>query len=251
MSGHFGEWMQGRLGPDGPLALVTLSCPLPPVEVSPGAGPLLPPERIAAFCAALGISNPGLGLVARLPLGGGTGASTAALLQIARAAGIRDAARLAAACLVAEGASDPLMLERPDAVLWAPREGRALAPIAPPPAAEIIGGFWGSPLPTDPADIAFPDIADLRGLWPADPQLPVCAGIASESARRTTAARGPRNDPTATIAADLGALGFARAHTGSARALIYAPGTVPAAAEAALTEAGLTGIVRFATGGPR
>ncbi|WP_375261660.1 propanediol utilization protein [Palleronia sp.] len=249
MSGHFGEWMQGRLGPGGPLALVTLSCPLSPVEVSPGAGPLLPPERIANFCAALGVADPGLGLVARLPLGGGTGASTAALLQIARAVGFHDPDRLAAACLAAEGASDPLMLARPDGVLWAPREGRALAKVAPPPAAEIVGGFWGPPLPTDPSDIAFPDIADLFRLW-SGRDLPLCAEIASESARRTTTARGPADDPTATLAADLGALGWARAHTGSARALIYAPGTVPAAAEAALAEAGLTDIVGFRTGGP-
>ena len=27
VAGHFGEWIQGRLGPDGPLALVTVACP--------------------------------------------------------------------------------------------------------------------------------------------------------------------------------------------------------------------------------
>ncbi|SFG84709.1 threonine kinase [Palleronia marisminoris] len=249
MSGHFGEWMQGRMDPDGTLALVTMTCPLPPVEPSPGAGPLLPPERIAAFCAALGVADPRLDMAARMPMGGGTGASTAALLLIGRAAGVHDPARLATACIAAEGASDPLMLDCPDAVLWAPREGRILDRIAPPPRAEIVGGFQGPPLPTDPADIDFPDIADLHRLWATSGQLSLCAGIASESGRRTTAARGPEGDPTQTLAADLGALGWARAHTGSARALIYAPGAVPPGVEAALAEAGLTGIVRFQTGG--
>ena len=28
VAGHFGEWLQGRLGPDGPVALVTLPCPV-------------------------------------------------------------------------------------------------------------------------------------------------------------------------------------------------------------------------------
>ena len=249
MNGHFGEWMQGRLGPDGPLALITLACPLPPVEPAAGAGPLLDPARIATFCAALGINDPGVGLTARMPLGGGTGTSTAALLQIARAAGVSDPATLAAACLIAEGASDPLMLPRPDAVLWAPREGRVINTIAPPPMAEIVGGFWGPPIPTDAADQDFPDILDLVRAWGADSSLPHCAELASVSARRTTARRGPSGDPTASLAADLGALGWARAHTGSARALIYAPGTVPAGTKAALAETGLTGTLRFVTGG--
>ncbi|TCP38104.1 hypothetical protein EV662_12129, partial [Rhodovulum marinum] len=27
VAGHFGEFLQGRLGPDGPVVLVTLPCP--------------------------------------------------------------------------------------------------------------------------------------------------------------------------------------------------------------------------------
>ena len=37
--GHFGEWLQGRLGPDGPLALVTLACPDRGVRVTRTPGP--------------------------------------------------------------------------------------------------------------------------------------------------------------------------------------------------------------------
>jgi hypothetical protein len=51
------------------------------------------------------------------------------------------------------------------------------------------------------------------------------------------------------LARDLGALGYARAHTGPARALIFAPGKVPNGAGAALKEAGLRDVLHFRTGG--
>jgi hypothetical protein len=51
------------------------------------------------------------------------------------------------------------------------------------------------------------------------------------------------------LARELGALGYARAHTGPARALIFAPGKVPGGAGAALQEAGLRDVLRFRTGG--
>jgi len=248
IAGHFGEWLQGRLGPDGPLALVTLACTVAPVEQD-GTDPLMPASVIAAFCDALGVADPGIGLVARMPLGAGTGASTAALIAIARAAGVTDPDRVRAACLTAEGASDPLMLPRPDAVLWAPREGRVLREGRTPPRAQIVGGFFGPPTPTDPADIAFPDIADLADAWSAAETLDDHARIATESALRCTALRGPANDPTRLLAADLGALGHARAHTGSARALIFAPGTAPDGAEQALAQSGLAAPLQFVTGG--
>jgi hypothetical protein len=53
----------------------------------------------------------------------------------------------------------------------------------------------------------------------------------------------------AELARDLGALGHTRAYTGAARALVFAPGTVPEGIEVALSEAGLTGVLRFVTGG--
>jgi uncharacterized protein involved in propanediol utilization len=124
-----------------------------------------------------------------------------------------------------------------------------------PPESEIIGGLWGAPQRTDPGDEGFADIADLAELWAdaaARGDLAAIAGIATESARRCTALRGPAYplaDPMADLARDLGALGAARAHTGSARALIFAPGKAPDTAEATLREAGLTRVLRFRTGG--
>ncbi len=250
VAGHFGEWLQGRLGEDGPLALVTIPCPALAVTVG-GADPLLPAETRDRFAAALGRCLAATGLRADMPLGGGAGASTAALLALARAAGAtEDPDILARACLAAEGATDPLMVASPDALLWAPREARPIRRLPPMPPAEIVGGFLGPPSPTDPADTDFPDISDLVTLWQAATGDLACrAGLAAESARRCTARRGPADDPMPDLAADLGTLGHVRAHTGSARGLVFAPGAGPGRAEALLAEAGLTDIVRFRTGG--
>lgn len=256
VAGHFGEWLQGRIGPEGSLALVTVVCDPLAVEarrLGPGAleirqdRPVLGLSRARDFLERIGAPEGRFSLHADMPPGGGAGASTAALLALAAASGQRGPA-LAQACLAVEGASDPLMLPNPDQVLWAPREGRVLAAIPPLPRAEIVGGFWGAPQVTDPADLAFPDVSDLVRRMGRGCALVDLAAIARTSAERCTGARGPAGDPVAGLAQDLGALGYLRAHTGSARGLIFAPGTVPAHAEAALAEAGFRETLRFCTG---
>lgn len=249
--GHFGEWMQGRLGREGPVALVTLCCPALGVR-GPG-GPvrladLFPETQLAKFAEALGLAGDWPGLACDMPLGAGAGASTACLVAAARAGGFDGTAgRLARACLAVEGATDPLMYPAPDRLLWASREARIMADLPTVPRAEILGGYWGAPQRTDPADEDFPDIADLVAAWRAGGDLALLSDLASEAARRADALRGP-GDPMADLARDLGALGHTRAYTGAARALVFASGTVPERAEAALREAGLTGILRFVTG---
>ncbi|MFP4239027.1 hypothetical protein [Rhodosalinus sp.] len=255
VAGHFGEWVQGCLGEN--VALVTLACPTRGVEASwqeahhlvldDRAG-LVGPERAGAFLAALGLSERGLVRIAPdLPAGVGAGMSTAALVAVARAAGAAED-RIAMACLAVEGAVDPVMLPVPDAILWAPREAVTLARMSPPPRADILGGLWGPPMPTDPRDTAFPEVHDLVAAWAAGPDLPQAARLASLSAARTTALRGPEGDPTADLVGRLGALGWARAHTGSARALIFPPGAIPANGETVLREAGYDHVFRFRTG---
>ncbi|MET4101805.1 uncharacterized protein involved in propanediol utilization [Roseovarius sp. MBR-78] len=254
--GHFGEWIQGRLGPEGPVVLVTLACPALGVMAAgegPGIDRLFPPRAVAGFARALGLGPvawPGLGC--DMPMGAGAGASTACLVASARAMGARaEPEALARACLAVEGATDPLMYPAPDAMLWASREARVIEDLPLPPPCEVVGGFWGASARTDPEDHDFPDIADLVPFWRAAVargDLAAVAGIATESARRCSALRGPV-DPMAALARDLGALGHTRAYTGTARALIFAPGKVPDGAGAALAEAGLTGVLRFATGG--
>jgi uncharacterized protein involved in propanediol utilization len=256
VAGHFGEWVQGRLGPDGPVALLTLPCKALWVDAERRAdGPLALEQRVPlltmggarAFIAQIGGMAGHYCLTTNMLPGGGAGASTAALVALSRSAQ-GDPAKLVAACLAAEGASDPLMLPLPDRVLWASREGRVLADLPVLPAAEIVGGFWGAPVATDPSDTGFPDITDIAARLVQGIDLVELAQIASQSAQRCTALRGPSDDPTESLAQNLGALGYMRAHTGSARGLIFAPGHVPDGAEAVLQRAGFQQVLRFCTG---
>lgn len=258
--GHFGELLQGRLGPEGPLALITLPCPKLEARANraPGAfaleqvgPPVLTPDQAAVFLHLLGIPVEGrFRLSLGMPPGCGCGASTAARVALARAAGISDAGRIAAACQISEGATDPLTFSAPERRLWASREGRSLAILPPAPAFEVVGGYFGPPRPTDPFDLNFPDAADLAAAWPeACGSAKALAELATESARRSLALRGPQGDPTAELARRTGALGWSMAHTGSARALLFAPGEAPARTEDLLRAAGFAAPLRFRFGG--
>lgn len=190
-------------------------------------------------------------LRADMPAGGGAGGSTAALVALARLAGWRGAPlTLARACLSVEGATDPLMFPAAHRMLWASRHATPLAALPALPAFEVIGGFLGTPVRTRPQDQNFPDIADLIPAWRAAAgDLPALAGLATTSARRTLALRGGDAAMIEALARQTGALGWLIAHTGSARGLIFAPGSVPPDAKHRLRSAGLRGIVRFAGGG--
>ncbi|MEM9852633.1 MAG: hypothetical protein AAF761_11645 [Pseudomonadota bacterium] len=237
---------------------MTLPCPTAGVRVDARPSqtwslrqnrPVLTDDMCRRFLGALGVKTPlKLTIDVDLPLGAGCGMSTAALVALARAVGT-DETRITGACIAVEGASDPTMLGVPDGVLWAPREGQTLGDIPPPPRAGIVGGLWGPPTRTDPEDANFPPIDDLVADWSSGPDVTRAAEIAAESARRTTALRGPKADPTEALARDLGALGFARAHTGSARAMIFLLGQVPDRAEDAMRRAGYAHVMRFQTGG--
>lgn len=250
VAGHFGEWLQGRLGAQGPVALITLPCPALRVRIVSEGIALFDPEHLRGFLRDLGVPGDPLPQFAcDMPLGGGAGASTAGLVAAARWAGYAGD-DLALACLRAEGASDPLMFDHADQLLWASREGRVIRQMPAPPRAEIIGGFWGAPERTDPKDTDFADITDLVERWSRAGGLIEFARLATQSALRCYAVRGGA-DPLQDLARDLGALGIVRAHTGSARGLIFAPQTVPQGARSVLQEAGFTHITQFETGGPR
>lgn len=264
VAGHFGEFLQGRVGPDGPVALVTLSCPVLAVAghfradrgffVHGHGQRLATPARALRLLRALRLAPSGrFCLAASMPLGGGAGASTAALVALARLAGWQgDPLDLARACVLVEGASDPTMFPAPERLIWASRCGAILGVTRPLPRFEVIGGFHGPVRRTDPRDGAFPDVADLLGDWSRATEQGDRAGLAAlagESARRTLALRGPADDPTERLARDLGALGHAIAHTGAARSLLFAPGTVPDDWARVLRTAGLRQLVRFQAGG--
>ena len=255
---HLGEILQGRLGPQGPIALVTLPCPVLRVHGLWRPGPfalsqigcaIVSRAQTAALLRHLGRPVTGhFTLRAEMPPGGGAGSSTAALMAIAQLAGQGgDLSRdLADAAIAVEGASDPLMFSSPARLLWASREGRILGHLPPLPRFEVLGGFFGPMVRTDPKDTQFPDIADLAEALPqAMRSAAHLAAIASESATRALEARGQRGDPAAQLARDLGALGYAIGHTGPARGLIFAPGTVPRHAKAALHEVGFRHMMQF------
>ena len=258
MPGHFGEWLQGRLGGAGPVVLVSLAAPQLGLDARhrPGRGLALhgaglSPERAWRFLSGLGLCLRGQVVLRPVVSAGlGTGVSTAALVALARLAGWRGLPEvLARACVLAEGASDPLMFAEPERLLWASRQGVALGRLPALPRHEILGGFVGAPTRTEAADTAFPDITDLVASWQVQTDLAGFAWLASQSAARCSALRGPSCETAPELAARLGALGWVRAHTGAARGLIFAPGTVPEGAELALRRAGWRGVRRFRGGG--
>ena len=247
VTGHLGEWMQGLLGPGGPVALISCPCPAFWVEPAPD-GQALDTACAQRLAQALGIDlpHPLPRFRANSPLGGGAGTSTAALVALVRWLGVPlDAVDLARACAMAEGASDPLMFSASDRLLFASRRGEIVDHLPTLPPYRIVGGFWGPPQRTNPMDSDFPDISDLVAQWRVARGLAECAALASQSAQRCQDRRGPAGDPTATLAQETGALGWLRAHTGSARGLIFAPGSDTARAQAALAEAGYAQVVAF------
>jgi uncharacterized protein involved in propanediol utilization len=265
--GHFGEFLQGRLGPDGPIALVTVPCNSfkahaflevdGPFQLHMPGAPLVSAPQVTALYARLSGTPPSgrLTIRATMPPGGGAGSSTAALMAAARviAAGagrpLPPPLELSLLCLDLEGATDPIGFPHPERLLWAPRAAVALRCMPRLPAMAIVGGFNGSSR-TDPADTDFADIADLVAEWAVSAchgDLGRLASLATESAHRNACHRRlPPLDGWLQIARRNGALGIVAAHTGSALGLIFAPsheGRMRAAAE--LRAHGLAQVVNF------
>lgn len=261
--GHFGELLQGRLAPNGTVALVTLPCPdlrstarwLPAHELrlhTPGR--VLDRPKLRQFLEHLGVAPTGrFALRTAMPPGGGAGASTAALVAVARlVAPDCPPEELARACLAVEGATDPLMLASAERVLWASRRATPLDLLPALPRFDVLGGFCGAPCRTNPAETNFPPIDDLIDPWRAAARasdLDGLAALASQSAHRRLDQIGAASDPLPDLAAKLGAKGMVIAHTGSARGLIFAPGTVPRDGPARLRTAGFKQILQFRAGG--
>ncbi|MEM9724046.1 MAG: propanediol utilization protein [Pseudomonadota bacterium] len=272
--GHFGEVLQGRLGADGPIALVTLAAPgvaalsaqaiWAPVR---GAPLLVQPSPLKnlgerAFRAARRQADaPARGWGGRLQararsrIGGGCGASTAVALAALRvAAPALGAAREAEICLSVEGAVDPLMRAAPGATLWASRQAEALARLSPPPRFLVVGGHDGPPRRTVDESDAFDDVSDLAAAAVAacaKGDRAALAEVATASAeRRRRTASSPHFQDVRALAADIGALGVVIAHTGSAAGLLFAPeaGAAALRARAALSEIGLQETLIFETG---
>lgn len=261
VAGHFGEWLQGRLGSGGPVVAVTMPSEAHAVRgwrVGDGAlridapGGLLSPELHRRLVLALGRRARGaLRLRASMRPGSGCGSSTAALMAVFRLTGAAPARpeAFADALLRIEGATDPLMMDAPATHLWSPREGRSLDRLPAPPPVDVLGGFDGPPCRTVAKDTRFADISDLVSAWRGAEGPAAFAALATASAERNHACRGGA-DPArlVALAKGLGALGIVAAHTGSARGLIFAPGQVPHSAAPALRALGLRDVRLYQMG---
>ncbi|MEM9430443.1 MAG: propanediol utilization protein [Pseudomonadota bacterium] len=206
-------------------------------------GGLLSAELRHRLVLALGRRARGtLRLRASMKPGTGCGSSTAALIAVFHLTGAAPASpdAFADALLRIEGATDPLMMDAPATHLWAPRQGRSLERLPPPPSVDVLGGFDGLPCRTVASDMRFADVSDLVSAWRRADGPAAYAALATASAERNHALRGGA-DPArlAALADHLGAHGIVAAHTGSARGLIFAPGAVPRSAASALRALGL------------
>lgn len=256
--GHCGELLQGRLGPGGPVALVTLPwpdlatrawfAPAPgaPLMVrvrAPGAhDPQVARRAARAVLAALG--RPGWGgrliLANPAPVGGGAGSSSMDALASIRAVAAAFGGRFrpeqeAALALKAEPAVDPLMHDAP--VFFASREGRALAEMPPAPKLLAVGGFDG---PGRETALAVPSCLDVTELAArlatafASRDLAEIGRVATLSAEADQAQNPkPHWAEIGVLAKETGALGVAVSHSGSAVALLFSPDVPDAATRAA------------------
>lgn len=265
VAGHFGEILQGRLGPDGPVALVTLPCPVFVTRVSyvPGPAPLVASDAVSAkalaaaraLLAELGREAAGGRLQIRRPVppGLGAGSSTAETLGAIRAVAAAHGLRLTAEqearlCLAAEGAVDPLMHD--GTVLFASRQGRVLRRMAPLPPLAVVGGFAGPPRPTDPRDSRFAGLgrrveALERALAAGD--VGGVAAMAEASAADNQRLRSnPAWEAVGRVGAGTGALGRVVSHSGAAIGLLYdAP---PEGVAGRLTAAGVGRVTEWRLG---
>ena len=262
--GHFGEWLQGRVGTKGPVALISVQCPQFWVRVSRKKSesfqyadvlPCLPRDAMKALFAALQQPHTGVFTVSsNMQFGAGLGASTASLLAAARTIadfGVQTDA-LAKSIVAVEGASDPLMYDAFDRLLWASRKAEILDRFAAPPLFTVLGGMWGARQKTNPNDQNFADISDLLKAWQTATSAKdhaKTAEIATESFRRTSELRHGGDDPTLGIARDVKALGVIRAHTGSARGFLFKSDAAAQSGLNLLAEAGYSGVTTFQTGG--
>ena len=205
IAGHFGEWMQGRIGPDGPVAAYHTAtarrlasgfgiAPAPQGLRLHGVG--LSAQQVRRFLAPASaeLARRGRGCARRRNSALAPVFSTARLVG-AGAAGRGGRARhmiWRALASHSRGASDPLAFAAPSRLLWGSRNGTPLAEMPGLPRYEILGGFLGGPRWTDPQDQSFPDISDLIGPWRQARNLRDIAALASQSATRCQAMRGPR-----------------------------------------------------------
>lgn len=210
-----------------------------------------PKDVVSKIFSALNHASEGqFKVTLEMPEGCGLGSSTAARIALLLAINPDLSPEfLAKSCIADEGASDPIMFNSPEKLLWAPRQGKIIKTLAKLPRITCIGGLYGVPQRTDPKDLNFPIITDLITEWEIPNKTPAnLAEICSESSERTLRLKGHTNDPTRALTKDLGALGYSIAHTGIVRNLIFPYNSVPNKVKRYLEKAGFTHIQEFSLG---
>lgn len=261
VAGHLGELLQGRLGPEGRVALITLPAPRLFVEAKRGAGAfqLHQPSALAITRAelaelhrALRVPPQGKWVIrAEMPVAAGAGASTAVRLAVAQI--LRpNLPRMALERLLLklERASDPLLAPQPERVLWASREGRVLAQMPPLPRLQVVGGFLPGRVQTDPNFKDFPNITQVVNAWgPACSDPRALGQLVRQNAELRLAQLGQDGAWLEQLAQSVGAFGWGIAHTGTARFWLLpaqSPQAAPLASE--LKRRGLSHVQNYQIG---
>ena len=268
VAGHFGELLQGRLGPSGPLALITLPTrglqPSPPATTPPAPSASTPPARRpspATRPPASTAASPARRFAAPSRSTPPCPPAAAPAPPPPPCSPPPPPSPAAARTRRKPSPASATPSKAPPTRSCTPRPAPSSGPPAPParsaafpplPAFHVAGGFLGPGRRTDPGDLAFADIADLAAAWPAAAarrDLAALAALATESARRNARHRhGPDLAPLLAAAERHGALGIVAAHTGSALGLLFAA-PPPDAALADLRALGLARVARFRAGG--
>ena len=260
VNGHFGEFIQGKLGVTEPLVLVTIPSRFYKVQVTYRKGSFGVVQNGTSFYDRSVVSE--LAKLANVRLKGriticlsmpeacGLGSSTATRVGILRAISPSISVNsIVSICLKHERALDPIMYKSPERLLWAPREGKIVEKLPRLPEISCIGGLFGSPLKTNPLDNNFPIIKDLVDKWKQKNMTDKnFAEICAESSERTIRIKKLHDDPTRQIAKEIGALGFSIAHTGNARNFIFPNESIPSNAEKILSSYGFKNVHRFSLG---
>ena len=176
VNGHFGEFIQGKLGVNEPLVLVTIPSRFYKVQVTYTKGSFEVVQNGTSFYNRTVVSelanlanarlNGRITICLSMPEACGLGSSTATRVGILRA--IRPSISvnsIVSICLKHERASDPIMYKSPERLLWAPREGKIIEKLPRLPKISCVGGLFGLPLKTNPLDNNFPIIKDLVDMW--------------------------------------------------------------------------------------
>ena len=260
VNGHFGEFIQGKLGVNEPLVLVTIPSRFYKVQVTYTKGSFEVVQNGTSFYNRTVVSelaklanarlNGRITICLSMPEACGLGSSTATRVGILRA--IRPSISvnsIVSICLKHERASDPIMYKSPERLLWAPREGKIIEKLPRLPKISCVGGLFGLPLKTNPLDNNFPIIKDLVDKWKRTNMTDKnFAEICAESSERTISIRKLSNDPIRKIAKEIGALGFSIAHTGNVRNFIFPYESIPSIAEKTLASYGFKNVHRFSLG---